>query len=100
MSSAGRSVTVMDFHVALALYETADDIEVLHDLSQKLLFKLHVHVDEKPSANTKLTKPRLIERLENAVGVLYSHSFGVLALTRGKEEKGRDCGCEGEVDQP
>lgn len=67
MSSEGGSVTVMDFHVTLALYETADDIEVLCDLPQKLLFKLHVHVDENISRNTNLTKPKLIKRLENAV---------------------------------
>jgi hypothetical protein len=78
----------MDFHVALALYETADNIEVLHSLTQKLLFKLHVHVDENPSGNTKLTKPKLIGLLKNAVGMLYPHSFSLLVLTlsRGKRQ--------------
>jgi hypothetical protein len=73
MSSEGGSVTIMDFHVALALYETADDVEELRDLPQKLLFKLHAHVDEHPSGDNRLSKGKLLRRLEDAVRI-YSHS--------------------------
>jgi hypothetical protein len=80
MSSEGGSITVMDFHIALALYETADDVKELCDLPQKLLFVLHVHVDENPSGDSRMSKTKLIKRFEDAV-CSYSHSFSFLALT-------------------
>jgi hypothetical protein len=80
MSSKGGSITIMDFHVALALYKTADDVKELHDLPQKLLFVLHVHVDENPLGDSCMSKTKVIKRFEDAV-CSYLHSFSFLALT-------------------
>lgn len=74
LTSEGGSITVMDFHVALALYETADNVEELRDLPQKLLYKLHTHVGESPSGDKRLSKGKLLERLEDAVRI-YSRSL-------------------------
>ena len=69
MSSKGRSVTVMDFHDTLALYETADDMKELHNLPQKWLYILHAHIDENPSGDSCLSKMKLIKRLEDAAHI-------------------------------
>ena len=62
-------ITIMDFNVAVALYETADDLEVLRDLPQSLLVKLYAHVYENPETRSlkRLSKSVLIQKLGDVV---------------------------------
>ena len=63
-------ITIMDFNVAVALYETADNLEALRDLPQSLLIKLYSHVHD-PSLEMRslkrLSKSLLIQKLGDVV---------------------------------
>jgi len=45
ITSEGGGITIMDFNTAVALYETADDLDVLRDLPRSLLVKLYSHIN-------------------------------------------------------
>ena len=69
-TSEGAGITVMDFNVAVALYETVDDVKVLHDLPRALLIKLYSHIlSESPETRSlkRLTKSNFVEKLGDAV---------------------------------
>jgi hypothetical protein len=59
----------MDFNVAVALYETADSLEVLLNFPQSLLIKLYSHINKSLNMHTLkcLTKTTLIKKLEDVV---------------------------------
>ena len=59
----------MDFNVAVALYETANDLEVLRDLPQSLLLKLYSHITENAETRSlkRLSKSVLIKKLGDVV---------------------------------
>lgn len=61
----------MDFNVAIALYETADDLEVLRNLPQTMLIKLYSHITDSGDSETRslkhLSKTVLINKLGDVV---------------------------------
>ena len=93
----------MDFNVAVALYETADDLAVLHDFPQSLLIKLYLHIDE--SLNTRslkrLSKSALIKKLGDVVRCHHSSPLNSYnADTRTKREKEGIADAEGNLKHP
>ena len=79
--SVGSSFTVMDFNTAVALFETADDLDILRNFSRTLLVKLCIQFlnnSTKQSLNTK-TKGALINKLKDAVHHI-SEFFGLFKL--------------------
>lgn len=65
------SLTIMDYNTATALFETADDLEVLRDLPQSLLVGLCLRVVNSATKSERslrrLSKAMLIEKLRDAV---------------------------------
>ena len=60
----------MDFNTAVALYETADDLEALRDLPRSLLVKLYSHINESTevgSISKHQSKSVLIKKLGDLV---------------------------------
>ena len=66
----------MDFNMAVALYETAESLEVLNNFPQSLLIKLYSQINDSENLNTRslnrLTKTTLIKKLEDIVRYLSS----------------------------
>ncbi len=63
------SFTIMDFNTGMALFETADDPEVLRDLPRSLLIGLCLTVanDSTKKSLKHQNKTQLIEKLRNSV---------------------------------
>jgi hypothetical protein len=61
--------TVMDLNTAMTLFETTDDLEVLHDLPQSLLVELYTQVLNLPTKGSlkSLSKCSLINKLGDVV---------------------------------
>jgi hypothetical protein len=82
--------TVMDLDTAMALFETADDLEELRILPRSLLIELSTQVPNNPtkeSVNLKyLSKKVLIDYLRDAVRHR-SQFFGVLLIVEYRERK-------------
>ena len=75
-TSEAESFTIMDFNTGMALYETANDLEVLRDLPKALLVGLCLRVVDngtkpgeslKKESLKKLSKTLLINKLKDAV---------------------------------
>lgn len=82
--------TVMDLNTAIALFETADDLEVLHDLPRSLLVGLSTQVlnnSTKESIKLKtLSKSKLINKLRDVV-CHFSQFLDVLLIIEDRERK-------------
>ena len=82
--------TVMDLNTAMALFETADDLEELRILPRSLLVGLSTQVLNnltKESVKLKsLSKGALINKLRDAVRHC-SQFFGVLLIVENRERK-------------
>lgn len=89
-ATSGGGFTVMDLNTAMALFETADDIEVLHDLPRSLLVGLSARVlnnSTKESLNLKaLSKRALINKLRDAVRHCLQF-FEILLIVEERERK-------------
>ena len=61
--------TIMDFNTGIALFETADDLEVLCDLPQSLLIGLCLRVvnNATKASLKRFSKAKLIDKLRDAV---------------------------------
>jgi len=83
-------LTVMDLNTAIALFETADDLEVLHNLPQSLLVGLATQVLDnltKESLSLKaLSKGVLINKLRDMVRYCL-HFFKILLIVEDRERK-------------
>lgn len=79
-------LTVMDLNTAMALFKTADNLEVLRDLPRSLLVALCGQVLNKSLNSKSLSKGGLINRLRDAVRAC-SHFFGVLLMAKDRERK-------------
>lgn len=72
-SSEGTGISIIDFNTAVALYETANDLEALRDLPrsllQALLVKVYSHIDRNTEMGSLKQKSKtvLIKKLGDFV---------------------------------
>ena len=96
-------ITIMDFNVAVALYETTDNLEALRDLSQSLLIKLYSHIHDSSlevHSLKRLSKSVLIQKLGDTVRYPSLPINLCDADTRGKRKQEGIVDSEGKLKRP